>query len=198
MKKNSTLKDGVPSQPTDMERNLQSYLLDIAREEATSIETELHSLRNSLRYRVGGWMLEAFPPGGRTLVVLWRLVGLSLARLRGRGVAGNAGRDLVLPEVALQRMTLVLGPALPEEVAITDGIWRTDNAELMARRLDSGAPANTLILRLPASPLLRRLERAKLAGTKVIWWPEASVDFEPALVNYVRGHADECRDELSA
>jgi hypothetical protein len=179
-------------------RNLQSYLLNIALEESASKEAELQSLRNSLRYRVGGWILEAFPPGRRTAGVLWRLIRLCCAWRRGKWSDTSARENLVLPVEARRSTTLVFGYTVPSELETERMLWRTNDPEFMARRLDSGAPANTLILRLPASPLLRRLERAKLAGTKVIWWPEASVDFEPALVNYVRGHADECRDELSA
>ena len=180
-----------------MERNFQSYLLDIAREEAASKEAELHSLRSSLRYRVGGWMLEALPPGLRTLVVIWRMTKLYLVRLHSRGTAKKREANLMLPVEALQTTTLMLGAALPEAVAFVDNVWRTENAKLMALRLDSGPTANTLILRRPASEVARRIARTKLDGTRVIWWPEALGDPNPALVAHIRAQADECRDELA-
>ncbi len=181
-----------------MERNLQSYLLDIAREEAASKEAELHSLRNSLRYRVGGWMLEVLPPGRRTFVILWRLGKLYYTHLRGRRTLGNSSANISLPEEALCSTILVFGSAIPDEVASISGLWHTDSTKLMALRLDSGGRVTTLILRKPACEVLRRLARVKLDGTKVIWWPEASADFDPALVAHVRAHADECRSEVAA
>lgn len=180
-----------------MEHNPRSYLLDIAREEAASKEAELHSLRNSLRYRVGGWVLEALPPGRRTLVVLWRIINLYLVRLRGRATAEIDAANLVLPVEALQTKTLMFGATLPEKAGKVDGVWSTENAKLMALRLDSGSAANTLILRRPSSVVVRRIARAKLQGTKIIWWPEISADLNPALVAHIRAQADECRDELA-
>lgn len=179
-----------------MEHNPRFYLLDIAREEAASKEAELHSLRNSLRYRVGGWVLEALPPGRRTLVVLWRIINLYLARLRGRATAKNDEANLVLPAEALQTTVLMFGASLPETAGKVDGVWITENAKLMALRLDSGSTANTLILRRPSSVVVRRIARAKLKGTKIIWWPEIPADLNPALVAHIQAHADECRDEL--
>jgi hypothetical protein len=181
-----------------VERNFQSYLLDIAREDAASKEAELHSLRNSLRYRVGGWALEAFPPGRRTFVVLWRLARLCTARMRGRGASGKPGGNLVLSEGALSSSTLVFGTALPTRMCDSGAAWRTDNAQLMALRLDSGAFAKTLIVRVPDGMVLRRIARAKLQGTKVVWWPESSTGADSALISYIRTHADECRDAAPA
>lgn len=180
-----------------MEPNLQSYLVDIAREEAASKEAEVQSLRNSLRYRIGGWVLEAFPPGRRTLVVLWRLATLYFARLRGRLVAGKHVEHLTLPEKALRSTTLVLGSAIPEEFGSNHGLWQTENSRLMALRLDSIEAATTLILCEPSKEVLRRLARARLDGTKVIWWPKTSADLDPALVSYIRANANECRDDVS-
>ena len=179
-----------------MKVNVQSYLLDIAQEEAASKEAELHSLRNSLRYRVGGWALELFPPGRRTFVVLWRLTRLCISHIRGRGAPGNLTENLVLPEEAREATTLVLGTTLPEGIA--GNVWRTDSAQLMALRLDSGPTASTLVMRLPASEVLRRIARAKLDGTDVIWWPEDSIEVESALVGYARGHAHECQEKFEA
>lgn len=178
-----------------MHFNLHPFLLDIAREEAASKEAELQSLRNSLRYRVGGWILEAFPPGLRTFFVLWRLTKLYLIRLHGRGTTGKPRSNLVLSVEALQATTLMLGATLPDEVGNIDGFWSTENAELMALRLDSGPIAHTLILRRPSCSVLRRIARVKLGGAKVIWWPEVSVDPGTALVAHIRTHADQCRDE---
>jgi hypothetical protein len=179
-----------------MKFHLQSYLIDIAREEAASKEAELQSLHNSLRYRVGGWVLEGFPPGWRTFVVLWRLTRLGIARMRNRDVTAKASANLVLPEEALKSATLIHGATVPVEIADTGAVWRTDNSRLMALRLDAGPTANTLVVRLPAGEVLRRIARAKLDGTKVIWWPEDSADVEPALVAYARAHAHECREKF--
>lgn len=179
-----------------MKRHPHTYLLDIAREEAASKEAELQSLRNSLRYRVGGWVLEAFPPGRRTLVVLWRLARLCIARMRGRATAARASANLVLPEEALKSETLIHGSTVPEEMAGSGAVWRTDNAGLMALRLDAGPAATTLVVRRPSGEVLRRIARAKLDGTKVIWWLEDSTEAEPALVAYARAHAHECRGKV--
>ena len=181
-----------------MQRDLQAYLLEIAREETAAKDAELQGLRNSLRYRVGGWMLEAFPPGRRTIFVLGRLAKLYLARRHSGVSTGTTIGNLALPEDALRSTTLVLDYRGALKIDNKLELWRTDNARLMALRLDSGSIATTLILRQPASEILRRLARAKLGGAKVVWWPESSTAFDPALVAYIRAHADECRDEVGA
>lgn len=176
-----------------METNIASRLLDIALQEAASKEAELQSLRNSLRYRVGGWMLEAFPLGRSTLVAAWRLIRLYVALRHGRGAANKLLAQLALPEESLRASTLVLGTAVPVAIQGADNLWHTTSAELMALRLDSGASAETLIVRVPDGMALRRIARARLQGTKVIWWPESSTVADPALISYIRTHADECR-----
>lgn len=181
-----------------MENDISSRFLDIARQEAASKEAELQSLRNSLRYRVGGWMLEAFPPGRRTIVVAWRLIRLYLALRRGRRAASKPQNQLVLPDESRSASTLVLGTAFPAAIQGEDHLWRTDNAQLMALRLDSGAFAKTLIVRVPDGVVMRRIERARLQGTKVVWWPESSTAADSALISYIRTHADECRDAAPA
>ena len=187
----------VPSNLTHnapMEQNITRQLLEIARQEAASKEAEIQTLRSSLRYRVGGWMLEASPPGIRTLAVFWRLFLLYVALRRGQKPANKAAREPALSAVALRSSVLVLGTSVPAELQCLDRLWHTEDPKLMALRLDSGAIATTIIVRRSCSEVLRRIARVKLQGAEVLWWPEASPNIDPALIAYIRSHADECRD----
>lgn len=167
------------------------YLNEALREDVAARESELQDLRNSLRCRVGGVVLEGFPPGLRSLKACVKLVRV----YRGRRRAPQAKLTTlpVINDEALQVDTVVLGSSNPE-CSMSSDYWLCDDADLVAQRLDIGL-AGTLVVRQPASVVARRLARARQNGWKIIWWPERDAcDFDPALVEYVMAQADECRE----
>ncbi len=91
---------------------------------------------------------------------------------------------------ALSAETLVFGFDVPPGYIAEGEIWITDSAALMSARLDAGGSAGTLILRHAVVPILQRLERVRLAGWRVLWWPEDEGANEDALVVYARSNCD--------
>lgn len=175
-------------------RNWHAYLVKVLEEEVASRETEIAGLRKSVRYRLGGLVLEAFPPGPRTITVLFRLFRFYLKRRRtGRTAAPSVKK--ALPIEAMHISTIVFGEIVPERVEAKD-VWVTDLPDHFARRLDKAGPVGTLIIRQAHPGVLRCLERARLGGWRVEWSPEFPRDVEPAMAAYVRAHADHLAPEV--
>ena len=171
----------------------QNYLVQVLREDLSSCEAELQLLRNSLRYRVGGWMLEALPFGPKTIAVIFRLLKLYAKRLILDGRTGSAPSGFAKQsEVDGLSNFVVFGHSVPSGMP-EKGVWKTDDPHLICRRLDSSERCGTLVLRFPAQQVLRRLERARLAGWHVVWCPEvANFDGAVSMTRYASTHADEC------
>lgn len=169
-------------------QSFSKYLNEALIEDLATREAELQDLRNSLRFRVGGIVLEAFPPSLRSFKAIWKLVRMYQNR---PGKKGRVERGK-LPSHALQESVVIFGSSsFPDETEV-DG-WVCEDENLVAQRLDLGEKG-TLVMRRPASMLARRLARVKLQGWRVIWWPEdGASDFDPALVEYIVGQADEVR-----
>jgi len=182
------------SEPVD----LSIYLVEALREDVASLEAELDVLRGSLRYRVGDLVLQmAVSPMRSGLRPLHRLVRLLLgARRRAAGSSIVAAvRDL--PDVVSSAPVIVLGRAPPEHHSLGPDLWITDDVEAVCRRIDSGVVGDRLVIRRAEPAFLRRLERARLAGWRVTWWPEPGPGDAPSLALYARAHADECREDAS-
>jgi hypothetical protein len=173
----------------------QGYLIEALKEDLNSREAEIASIRNSLRYRVGGWVLEAWPPGPRTLVIIARML-VAFVRLKSRN-GGNTGATVTSsPSVASAGRTvkaLIFGYDVPEGYASDFNVCLDDPAALMVL-LDSDLPAGTLVLRLSDQAITRRVERLRLNGWRVVWWPEGPCTVEESpQAQYLSAHADECR-----
>jgi hypothetical protein len=166
------------------------YLNELLREEIESMQADAQALRNSLRYRVGGVVLEAFPPSLQSFPALWRLVRLYRQR-SSRSVnqpTVSSSVSVALPEEALSATHLMLASA----GAPIPGGWVTEHPHQLALRLDRGPAVAELTLRKAAVPVTRRLARLKAQGGRLVWWPEPGVAHNPALVAYIEAHADEC------
>lgn len=173
--------------------DVSKILLQMVREELVSCESEIDSLRKSLRCRLGGWVLEAFPPRPRTFAVLFRFFRFYLKLSRsGRTVAPVMEKGL--PIEAAHKSTIVFGENAPKGLEAKD-VWVTDLPDRFARRLDENGPVGTLIIRQAVPAVLRCLERARLGGWRVEWLPEFQGDADPAMVAYVRAHADHTAPE---
>lgn len=179
----------------DAKGDWQGYLIEALKEDLNSREAEIDSIRNSLRYRVGGWVLEAWPPSHRTLFILARML-VAFIRLRKRKnvVAGKRSSSTGSAGFAGQNAEFVVfGHCVPEVYAGERTICSDDPASLVVL-LDSDMPAGTLVLRLPDQAISRRVERLRLRGWRIVWWPEGSETGEESpQVQYLAAHADECR-----
>ncbi len=171
------------------------YLVKILKEEVSSRDSEMAALRSSLRYRVGGWVLEAWPPSYRTLVIMARMV-VAFIRLKRRGSSSRATvpRSLTVPEQTESFTNVVVfGTQVPDPFKVEGTVCFDDPAALIAL-LDTEQPAGTLVLRVADQAAIRRVQRLRLNGWRVVWWPEESSGVgEPSLACYLSAHADECR-----
>ncbi|WP_024849591.1 MULTISPECIES: hypothetical protein [unclassified Aminobacter] len=172
----------------------ETFLVEVLREEVASREAELDALRASLRYRVGSWALEAFPPGWGTVIFFSRLLRLFLRRRTQKPSGAISGRHRGQSEAQHHANIVVFGRNVPACYA-KDDVWQTKNADLIAHRLDmKGSVPGILVVRQVSEKILRRVERARRDHWHVIWYPEeTSSTFDPALVAYILAHADEVR-----
>lgn len=142
------------------------YLNELLREEIESVQADAQALRNSLRYRVGGVVLEAFPPSLHSFPALWRLVRLyrqRSSRLVNQPTVSSSV-PVTLPEEALSATHLMLAST----GASTPGGWVTEHPHQLALRLDRGPAVAELTLRKAEVPVIRRLARLKALGVKIV------------------------------
>lgn len=173
------------------------YLVEVLRGEVASREAEIEALRASLRFKVGGWVLEAFPPSRQTIALPVRLLRLFLRRRNPQLLQHTASEAAPFSAEMSSASTIVLGRNIPHPLEQENAnIWHTQDETLVARRLDmKGSVPGLLVLRGLSEQILRRLERARQTGWRVIWHPEAEpAALDPALEAYIRAHVDEIRD----
>ncbi|MDP5211155.1 hypothetical protein [Microbulbifer sp. 2205BS26-8] len=176
--------------------NISDHLLEVLREEVASCEAELEEVQNSLRYKAGGWIIEAFPLGSNTISACLKLARLYLSQSKKRSTTATSTlsskssyHTRSAPEV------VVLGRKLPATLC-TKAVWCTEDIELLTRRLDQDNINGILVLRKPEIQVLKRVERLRLMGWYIIWSPqEKSLLDSEELVAYVKAHADQCLDE---
>lgn len=174
-----------------------AYLVEVMRGEVASRDAEIEALRASLRYKVGGWVLEAFPPSRQTAALPVKLLRLFLRRRYPRLPQHTAKEVAPFSAGMRSASTIVLGRNIPHLLQQKNAdLWHTQDEALVARRLDmKGSVPGLLVLRCLSEQILRRLERARQTGWRVIWQPEVeSSELDPALEAYVRAHVDEIRD----
>ena len=173
------------------EKMKAKVLRDVLHEELMSRDAELEAIRNSLRYRVGGWVLEALPLGPNTILACIKLLKLYFKRI------SKDSPDITIPKsenTILMSPVVVFGRESPKGVEWED-VWCTLDATLVGERLDREGAAGTLVLRNANVQVLRRLQRSRNLGWYVIWYPEEkeSVSMNlKALTDYAKAHADKC------
>ncbi|WKD51454.1 hypothetical protein [Microbulbifer spongiae] len=176
--------------------NTRDHLLEVLREEIASCESELEGVRKSLRYKVGGWVIEAFPFGSNTISVCFKLARVYLSRIKKRSTAATSAfpsKDSYHTR-SLSKV-VVLGSKLPTNLC-AKAAWCTEDVELLTRRLDQDNLGGILILRKPDIRVLKRVERLRLIGWYVIWSPQKeSLLGSEALVAYIKSHADQYLEE---
>lgn len=177
-----------------MNNNYDRYLVEVLNAELASKESELESLRDSLRYRLGGWMLEAFPLGVNTIVILFRLIGAYFKRRNNHAVKVSVHSVRALNDIARKARLIVFGDSMPSGFD-KEMVWQTSDAELLAKRLDILDNVSTLVIRSPSHQILRRLSRLRYCGWRTIWCPESEEAIaDPALHAYAISHVDELWD----
>lgn len=180
MKASSKLKD-----------DWQSYLIEALREDLKSRESEITALRNSLRYRLGGWVLEAWPPGYRTVVVAARFA-VALIRLRKGAKKSGSGRSLRHWDENQSRCgheVLVFGKQCPDSWSAYKALC-LDNASEVAAYLDSSSKPSTLIVTRSNQAIARRIERLKLEGWSVFWHRNPSESCTDPISHYIAAHSE--------
>lgn len=175
----------------------REYLIQALKEDLNSREAEISAIRASLRYRVGGWVLEAWPPRFRSIVVLARIV-VTFLRLRrnvNTSKVTHSNSQVVVGMESRSADTVVFGTQIPEVLKGED-IVCSDDLSILIAILDSDRPAGTLVLRLASPAITRRIQRLRFKGWNVFWWPEKrDVCTDTAQQNYIASHSDEYRSE---
>ncbi len=170
--------------------NIHARLIDALRADLSAREEEVRDLRDSARYRAGGWLLAAWPPGRETLRLLPRLLRLFWGKSRRARKKPSIRKILNTSDAIGVPSVLVLAPAEQSVLSLEAETWQTDDAVLLARRLDDAETPGTLILCRQEPEILKRLARLRLKGWQVFW---RSTDDEqqddPALCAYMQAHA---------
>lgn len=164
------------------------FLIELLREDVKETEQELNSLRSSLRYQVGDTVLKALPLSVQSFRVLPRL--FELYRSHGKANSFN--------DKKISDMNSVIQKSLSfDELGLGKGfknapqLWTTTDAELMALRLRSAVPVTSIVLRTLSVTVVRQLARYKLAGTKIVWWPDPNAQHSADLEAYIVALADQ-------
>ena len=178
-----------------MQKDWNFYVLNVLREEILSRESELEALRNSLRFRVGGWVLEALPFGRNTFLVFFKLVKIFFKRRAAiRPVAASNHAVDHIDRNYLLYDTIVFGDESPSVFRAESSLC-TQEASVVARVLDTRREPGSLVIRRPDIEIARRLERSRKNGWHVIWCPEEGcpANLDP-LIAYLKAHVDQCLD----
>lgn len=171
-----------------MEKVCADYLIEALREEVISRESEIEAIRKSLRFKVGGFFLEAAPLSFNSISIfltLLRLYFRTKGRYKRESVLRSAPSDSDSSEGGA---VLVFGRECPSLIEHRDSIC-FENAKYISVLIDSGFRDQTLVLRNTDQEILRRLKRAQMLGWHIIWCPHRGEE-APARASYVRAHAD--------
>lgn len=173
-----------------------SYMTELLlHEEIRSLEAELERIRGSMRYRVGGIILtELMPLGRHSFSAISKLVRLYMSRRRLWGSETPPGGSIRNDFCTIHSNVIVYGSKVSGNGEELDRSYATQDAHAIARHLDAATVAGTLIIRRTDPVILRRMDRLRIAGWKLVWWPENSASNDPAYMSYVRSHCDEIRE----
>lgn len=167
-----------------------SYLIRLLQEEVESARADASAVRNSVRYRVGGLVIQALPPSVKSLRALRQLIQLLLARRKSSPITGSAA--LITADLAVnnQAPKWVLSLANDNDGG-NAGIWVTNNAQLLAEHADKTAEPKILVLRELSTVVVRRIARLQLQGWHIVWHPQPHTEYDAAMLGYVVSIADE-------
>jgi len=175
--------------------NIHVRLIDALRADLAAREEEVRRLRDSARYRAGGWLLAAWPPGRETLKLVPRLLRLFWGKSRRAVKKPSIRKMLGTGDTFDAASVLVLGACEGGLPSLKAKAWQTDDVVSMARRLDAAKTPGTLILCRQDPEILRRLARLRMMGWQVFWHSACKKDEDdPALRAYLRAHALEYRE----
>jgi hypothetical protein len=174
----------------------QRYLIHALCAEVASKEAEVQAVRRSLRYRIGEFAIEAWPPSYRTLAIIVR-ISYALLRRKVRNLDIRLNDKASIPQFPLngcRSSILVFGCQAPSTLENGDVFSQSDPGSL-SYVLDSGRAPGTLVIRIVDQAIVRRISRLRLEGWKVVWLPENECDErDAALVAYLKTHVDDCAD----
>lgn len=162
------------------------YLIRLLQEETAQTQAELDSIRNSLRYRAGSLLVEAFPPSRRSFSALRGLLCLFLQQVRSDQAVSTTSSLGRLPEAALNAETLVFTDSASIVGGQHVGAWITSDAFQLAAVLDETQRPGILVLQQLDQIVLRRLGRWQALGGRVVWQPLPGEAYPPVLLGYLQ------------
>jgi len=166
------------------------YLIRLLQEEAAQAQAEVRSIRNSLRYRAGSLLVEAFPPSRRSFSVVRALLRLFVEQARRGRTKGVGIATAMVPEAALAADFLMLIPSSGTADPSLNGAWVTTDAALLAAVMDAVQVPGTVLLQQLDQVVLRRLGRWQALGGRVNWQPLPGEVYSPALLGYLQSLLD--------
>lgn len=177
-----------------MSKEWDKYLIEVMRENVLSLEAELEAVRNSVRFKIGGWVMQALPPGIQTVRLVWKL-GIYYLRGKKRASAEKTKNEISCSPFnghMIQKPIIVFGTDLPK-VYNNYKVWFERDANLIAEFLDTCDFVGVLVLNKTDHRLLRRIERIRNLGWKIIWYPTRCQKGRGYVgrVAYVCSHADQ-------
>lgn len=165
------------------------YLIRLLQEEAAQSNAEVENIRNSLRYRVGGLLVEAFPPSLRSFTAIRGLLRLFIQQTRS-GRSSAAVSTSVVSETTLMANTFVFAASASVVDRLQAGVWATTDAAQLAAAMDYVRHPGTLVLQQLDQAVLRRLGRWQALGGLIEWQPLPGEQYAPALLGYLQALVD--------
>lgn len=157
-------------------------LVSVLRAEVESARSETDAVRNSLRYRLGDVLLQAFPLSLRSFRVVPKVMALVFTYRRNvRASAGQGAAVQALPSEALRCSQVLFNPDVSGS-SVVDGAWQTNNERLLLARLEV-SPVEKLVLKAVSQPIARRLARLHWQGCRI----ECCADKSTPYAQYASG-----------
>lgn len=171
-------------------KNHNQYLIRLLQEEAAQAQAEVRSIRNSLRYRAGSLLVEAFPPSRRSFSAVRALLRLFIEQARSGRTKGVGVATAMVPKAALVADLLVLAPSSGTAGPPPNGAWVTTDATHLAAVMDAIQAPGTVLLQQLDQVVLRRLARWQALGGRVSWQPLPDQVYSPVLLGYLKSLLD--------
>lgn len=165
------------------------HLIRLLQEEAESAREDAMAVRNSVRYRIGGLVIQALPPSIQSFRILKQLFMLFLNRRSSNPSAEHAADS---HSVKSKVSKWVFSSFKGEDEEGLD-VWVTSNYQLLAEHADKTDGPKIFVLRELSTAVVRRIARLQLQGWHIVWHPQPHTEYDAAMLDYVLSIANECR-----